>query len=349
MKHCKRKKRIIPWILMLCAVAFSACGKQSAKLTSANTAMGTVVQYVVYTKDTKVAEEGILDLQNKLERLEKEVLSRRVDGSQVAEINAKAGSQAGVPVEPELYGYLQEIQKIALESDGALDITLGEVITLWNLDSLAMSDLKEQQSLMLPRAEELEQALQNTGYEKVVLEEERVYLPEGMSLDLGAVGKGIACDRIAKELEACKEIEGAVISVGGSVVTYGTKWDKSPWNVAIVHPRKEGGYLGTLSVNGTCYISTSGDYERFIEQEGKRYHHILNPDIGYPVDSGLCSVTIVSDNGLFSDALSTACFVLGAEEGIKLAERYDAEALFVTVEQELVMTDGMKKLFKESK
>lgn len=349
MKHCKRKKRIIPWILVLFAVTFSACGKQPVKLTSANTAMGTVVQYVVYTKDTKVAEEVVLDLQNTLECLEKDVLSRRVTASQVGMINAQAGSQTAVPVEQELYGYLQEIQEIAIESDGALDITLGEVIALWDLDRLAMSDSKEQQSLMLPKAEALEQALQNTGYEKVVLEENRIYLPEGMSLDLGAVGKGIACDRITKGLEACKEIEGAVISVGGSVVTYGTKWDKSPWNVAIVHPRKEGAYLGTLSVSGTCYISTSGDYERFIEQDGKRYHHIMNPDTGYPADSGLCSVTIVSNSGLLSDALSTACFVLGVEDGIKLAEHYGAEALFVTMEQELVMTDGMKKLFKENK
>lgn len=349
MKHCNRKKRIIPWILVLFTVTFSACGKQPVKLTSTNTAMGTVVQYVVYTKDRKVAEEAVLDLQAKLERLEKEVLSRRIESSQVGVINAQAGSQAGVPVELELYEYLQEIQEIAIESDGALDVTLGEIITLWDLDSLAMSDSKVQQSLMLPEAEELEQALQNTGYEKVVLEEDRIYLPEGMSLDLGAVGKGIACDRISKELEVCKEIEGAVVSVGGSVVTYGTKWDKSPWNVAIVHPRKEGAYLGTLSVNGTCYISTSGDYERFIEQDGKRYHHIMNPDNGYPADSGLCSVTVVSDNGLLSDALSTACFVLGAEEGIKLVEHYGADALFVTMEQEFVMTDGMKKLFKENK
>lgn len=349
MKHCKRKKKIIPWILVLFAVTFSACGKQPVKLTSTNTAMGTVVQYVVYTKDTKVAEGSVLDFQAKLESLEKEVLSRRVEGSQVEVINVQAGNRAGLPVEQELYGYLQEIQEIAMESDGALDITLGEVITLWDLDRLTMSDSKEQQSLVLPSIKEVESALQNTGYEKIVLEEERIYLPEGMSLDLGAVGKGIACDIIAEELEACKEIKGAVISVGGSVVTYGTKWDKSPWNVAIVHPRKEGAYLGTLSVNGTCYISTSGDYERFIEKDGKRYHHIMDPDTGYPADNGLCSVTIVSDSGLLSDALSTACFVLGAEEGIRLAEHYGAEALFVTMEQELVMTDGMKKLFKENK
>ena len=206
---------------MLFTVTFSACGKQPVKLTSTNTAMGTVVQYVVYTKDRKVAEEAVLDLQAKLERLEKEVLSRRIESSQVGVINAQAGSQAGVPVELELYEYLQEIQEIAIESDGALDVTLGEIITLWDLDSLAMSDSKVQQSLMLPEAEELEQALQNTGYEKVVLEEDRIYLPEGMSLDLGAVGKGIACDRISKELEVCKEIEGAVVSVGAGSVSLG--------------------------------------------------------------------------------------------------------------------------------
>ncbi len=349
MKHCIRKKRIIPWLLMMVAGAFSACNRQPVKITATNTAMGTVVQYVVYTTDKESAENTVAELQEQLEYLEKGVLSWRVDGSQVASINAQAGRTEGVPVEQELYGYLQEIERISRESNGALDVTVGKVTALWDLDRWANADLEEQKNFSLPKKEVLEKTLQDTGYEKMQLQDGKIYLPEGMSLDLGAVGKGIACDQIADSLQKKQEINGAVISVGGSVVTYGSKSDGSPWKVAIVHPREEGKYLGTLSVNGERYISTSGDYERFIEQDGKRYHHIMDPGTGYPVDNELCSVTIVSDSGLLSDALSTACFVLGVEEGKKLAETLGAEALFVTKDLELVMTDGIRENFEESK
>lgn len=349
MKHCNRKKKIVPLVFGLLAVAFSACSRQPVKITATNTAMGTVVQYAVYTADTKSGKDAVSQLQGQLEDLEKGILSWRVDGSQVAGLNAQAGKAEGIKVESQLYGYLQEIDRISQESRGALDVTVGKVTALWDLDRWATADTQEQKKFALPKKEGLEQALQNTGYEKILLQDGKIYLPEGISLDLGAVGKGIACDSIADSLQEKPEITGAVISVGGSVVTYGSKSDGSAWKVAIVHPREEGKYLGTLSVEGNCYISTSGDYERFIERDGKRYHHIMDPKTGYPVDNEICSVTIVSDSGLLSDALSTACFVLGAEEGKKLAEALGAEALFVTKNQELVMTDGMKKILEESK
>lgn len=349
MKHGIRKKRIIPWLLMVVTVVFSACNRQPVKFSATNTAMGTVVQYAVYTTDTESAENTVTELQEQLEHLEKDILSWRIAGAQVASINAQAGMDEGVKVEPELYGYLQEIGRISKESHGALDVTVGKVTALWDLDRWANADTEEQKKFALPEKEIIEQALQDAGYDKIRLQDGMIYIPEGMSLDLGAVGKGIACDRIADSLKKKAEISGAVISVGGSVLTYGNKADGNPWKVAIVHPREEGKYLGTLSVNGECYIATSGDYERFIEQDGKRYHHIMNPDTGYPVDNEICSVTIVSDSGILSDALSTACFVLGVEEGKKLAESLGAEALFVNKNLELTMTDGMKKIFKESK
>ena len=119
----------------------------------------------------------------------------------------------------------------------------------------------------------------------------------------------------------------------------------SAWNVAIVHPREEGEYLGMLSLQGEWYVATSGDYERYVEKDGIRYHHIMNPKTGYPANSGVCSVTILSHNGLLSDALSTACFVLGLEEGLKLAEEFGVEALFVTKELEVIGTEGMEEYF----
>lgn len=346
MKSRIRKSIMLVSSIILIFCILSGCGNKSIKVSATNTAMGTVVQHTLYVSDESVGETVIAKIQNELERLEEECLSWRIEESQVAIINRRAGQPEGVTVDGELYNYLLEIWKVSEESDGALDVTVGQVTGLWNLDEWAGQE-KKWQEFPIPDKAQIEVLLKNTGYEKVKLADGRIQIPQSMSLDLGAVGKGIACDRIGAYLKNQEEIQGAVISVGGSVVTYGNKPNGSDWNVAIMHPREEGVYLGTLSLQGEWYIATSGDYERYVEKEGKRYHHIMNPKTGYPVDNGLCSVTILSDSGLLSDALSTACFVLGAEEGLKLAKQMNVEALLVTTELEVLMTDGMKTYFKE--
>lgn len=344
MKWCIRKIIMALISLTVITSTLSACNKQPVKVSYANTVMGTVVQASVYIteEDGKQLTE---ELRTELERLERECLSWRVEDSLVAEINERAGEE--VRLSEELNGYLKEIGEISKKSGGALDITIGNVTRLWDLDTWATLEKEKWQDFSVPKKDVLQTSLQDTGYEKVVLENGRICLPKGMSLDLGAVGKGIACDRVGQILKNNDCIKGAVVSVGGSVITYGTKPDGSAWNVAIVHPREEGEYLGMLSLQGEWYVSSSGDYERYVEKNGKRYHHIMNPKDGYPADAGLCSVTILSDRGLVSDALSTACFVLGKEKGMDLVREMGVEALFVTTETEVFMTEGMKKYFKE--
>ena len=334
--------------MMLSLFLITGCGKQGQKLSVSDTAMGTVVQETLYVTNLEQGQLSAGEILAEIERLEQECLSWRLEGAELAGINATAGKENGESVSQELRVDLEKIWQVSDKSNGALDVTIGQVTRLWDLDTWAVVDDREQAEFQEPEAEVLQAALKNTGYEKVVLKEDKIYLPEGMSLDLGAVGKGIACDRIGAYLATQEHIEGAVISVGGSIVTYGSKPDDTKWKVAIMHPREDGTYLGTLSLQGEWYISTSGDYERYVEKEGVRYHHIMNPKTGYPANSGVCSVTILSDSGLLSDALSTACFVLGMEEGMKLAEEFDVEALFVTQELEVFMTAGMKECFVEN-
>ena len=131
-------------------------------------------------------------------------------------------------------------------------------------------------------------------------------------------------------------------------MTYGTKNDNTPWQVGVVDPQDTSKLLGTLSLTGTCFVSTSGDYERYVEMDGIRYHHILDPATGYPADSGVSSVTIVCDSGILSDALSTACFVLGVEEGMELAQSYGVKALFADENGQLYMTEDMQEIFKQT-
>ena len=356
----------------------SGCGAASPqKQTLVDTAMGTIVSQTLYVqqKETQSETASVMQL---LTELEQQELSWRIEGSEVSRVNAQAmgnaegGADSGrteqeagikVQIAPSLYELLPRIWQVSEDSGGALDVTLGSLCRLWNLDELAAlaenggttaaGGEQEQaadvgtgtERISIPTAEQIQAAMADCGYGRVQLSDGIISLPAGMQLDLGAVGKGIACDRISEYLRGQPQITGAVVAVGGSVVTYGQKPDGSSWKVAIMHPREEGTYLGVLSLNGEHYISTSGDYERYVMVDGVRYHHILDPATGYPARSGLCSVTIVCDSGLLADALSTACFVLGPEQGMALAKAYGAEALFVGEDGALQMPEGMKEIF----
>ena len=241
-------------------------------------------------------------------------------------------------VSDETAGYLKQVLELSKASDGAMDPTMGQVIRLWDIDG---------ENPHIPEEEELNSLLENVGYQKVTLDGDKVTMPEGVTLDLGAAGKGIGCDAAKKVLEENQEVSAAIINLGGSsVMSYGTKPDGSSWQVAVTDPRDtEGDYLGVVSLNGTEFLSTSGDYEKYFIEDGVRYHHILDPSTGYPARSGLTSVTVVCEDGLDADGLSTACFVLGKEKAEKLLESYDADGLFVDDSGHVWMTDGMKERF----
>ena len=136
-----------------------------------------------------------------------------------------------------------------------------------------------------------------------------------------------------------------MISVGGSILTYGNKPEGGTWQIAVTDPLEPSQSAGVLTLAGGYCVSTSGDYERYVEVDGVRYHHILDPRTGSPARSDVAGVTIVTKDGFLSDALSTACFVLGSEEGQKLLEKYDAEALFIDHAGTITMTEGMQQYF----
>ena len=186
--------------------------------------------------------------------------------------------------------------------------------------------------------------------ENIQIEEagKTIAMGAGCTLDLGAVGKGSACDVAREYLKEQDGVQGAVIAVGGSILTYGRKPDGTAFRVAVQNPDEENGsYMGVIDLTGTACVSTSGDYEKYFVQDGKRYHHILDPATGYPSESGLSSVTVVCPDagewkeyaGLLSDGLCTACFVLGKEKGMELLEQYGMEGVFIDKERQVTVTD----------
>lgn len=331
LKDCKR----LGMFLAAGAFLFPApvrAKEQNTGETVMDYAMGVECSVRIYGK-TETARRII----NRLHELEEKELSWRIEGSDLYELNQSAGSREGYRPTELTMSYLEAVWKLSEDSGGAFDITVGELSKLWGLGT---------KDARIPEAEEIKSLQKNTGYERVSFRDGRIFLPEGMSLDLGAVGKGIGCQEAQKLLEE-EEADAAMVAVGGSILLYGRKPDGTSWKVGIANPREETGesYLGVLTIDGTRTVSTSGDYEKYLMQDGIRYHHILDPDTGYPADSGLISVTIVCSDGWLGDGLSTACFVLGYEKSLELLEAYQAEAVFVTDEYQVMVTDGLADSF----
>lgn len=282
--------------------------------------MNTFVSAKVKGFAAKDAAGGISTL---VRELDSKQLSRYTSGSEISRIN----SEAETVLSDEVRDYITELLEVGKMSGGKFDIALGAVSDLWSFND----------SPRVPSTDELTEALSRSGSDKLSLSGNTLTRADGCIIDLGSAGKGIALDKVKSYLSD-KKISSAVVSVGGSVLLYG----KGSFNVGVRDPWGEAGRsVMTVKLGAGC-VSTSGSYERCFEQGGNRYHHILDPDTGLPVENGLVSVTVISDSGLLSDALSTACFVLGAEGGAKLAAKYGCEAIFITEDKKVICTDGIK-------
>lgn len=314
-------KKILIALAVVAAVAAAAIFFASSNEVKREFfAMNTFVSAKVKGFAAKDAAGGISTL---VRELDSKQLSRYTSGSGISRIN----SEAETVLSDEMRDYITELLEVGKMSGGKFDIALGAVSDLWSFND----------SPRVPSTDELTEALSRSGSDKLSLSGNTLTRADGCIIDLGSAGKGIALDKVKSYLSD-KKISSAVVSVGGSVLLYG----KGSFNVGVRDPWGEAGRsVMTVRLGAGC-VSTSGSYERCFEQGGKRYHHILDPDTGLPVENGLVSVTVISDSGLLSDALSTACFVLGAEGGAKLAAKYGCEAIFITEDKKVICTNGIK-------
>lgn len=313
--------------MIVAAVIFVCTGDSGYTVTTFS--MGSYVQQTVYGTNR---EEAARLAANAVAELEDLISWRKGDGD-VGQLNANAGEEF-IQLDERTQRVLATCLEVCEASGGTFDITIAPVSRLWNFD----------ESPHLPDAEMIEKFVQKVDYTTFSLLEDgtaalRKY---DTALDLGAVGKGAACDE-AVQSYADNGVDRGIVAVGGSVGVYGEKPFGKPWTIAVRDPGSDG-TLGTLAIY-SGFLSTSGSYEKNFTEDGVLYHHILNPDTGYPAESDLVSVTVKSDSGALSDALSTACFVLGLDDSLPLLEEFNADAVFVTVDNEIFVTDGLAESF----
>lgn len=327
-----RKSNKFISLLLLFALLLSGCSAQSKpeeEHTAGVFAMGTNMTLTAYGES---AEEALTISEDRIKELES-LWSVTDENSDIYTVN----QNGGIPTE--IHEETAEILQFALDmahrTNGALDPTIFPVVTAWGFIS---------GEYQIPAADELTDLLKNVDYEKVLLEENFVTLPDGMQLDLGAVGKGYTGDIIAELLKE-QGVTSALLDIGGNIQMVGRKPDGSRWRLGIQNPFGEGS-LGILESEDSAVV-TSGNYERyFVGEDGKQYGHIIDPSTGYPAESGLASVSIMAKEGKLCDALSTAIYVMGLNGATEYwQENGNFEMLLITDEKEIYLTEGIKDDF----
>ena len=325
-------KRWIAAGLLAVLTAFSGCGRTNLEAQEAENSFFAMNTYMTFTAYGEGAEDALVDARVRVEEVEA-LWSVTDEGSEIYRANHSGGEPVNVSEETaELVSFALEM---AEKTDGALEPTIYPVLRAWGFTT----DTKQ-----VPSQEEIDALLENVGHEKITLDGTLLTVPEGMELDLGAVGKGYAGDLAAEAVRA-RGIECAILSLGGNIQAVGSRPDGTDWRVGLRSPWEDG-TLGVLRVSDQAVV-TSGGYENYFEDEdGNVYWHILDPETGYPAKSGLLSVTIICPQGRMGDALSTALFVMGPQKAEEYwRENGDFEMILVTEEGEILITEGVADRF----
>lgn len=333
----KRIRKFIIIALSFTMLFITSCSfsDNENKTISKDTFMlDTLINVTIYGSDDEALIDKAFEKVNDLEN----ILSVYKENSELYNIKLDAGIK-GTKVSDETMNIIEKSLDFYHKTNKAYDITLGPLIELWD---------KCRETETLPDEETIKEFLHLVNSDKIKIDKKNniVTLEEGMFLDLGASAKGYIADVLKTYLKE-NGVKNAIINLGGNINIIGSKLDSTDFNIGIRDPNSDAGsYLGVLSVSDTSIV-TSGDYERYFEKDGKRYHHIIDPSTGYPVENDLRSVTIVSENSLNADILSTSVFLLGLEEGMEFIENMNAvEAIFVTKDKNVYVTKGLKDKFK---
>lgn len=312
---------------------FSACGEKSSEYTSF--AMGSVLSVKIMSDEEDVCEEIYSAVLNAVNETDS-ALSATKDMSDVKKLN-----ETGYVQDCELLvDILQDTVMLCNTLERKVDVTLGQVTELWGFTG---------ENPCVPTEDELKAALETVDIEQILIDPDNntVTLDKGAHLDLGAFGKGAACDTAFEQVKNSRE--SFIVTLGGTVFAFSNGPKDGKWSVGIRNPFENQNsyfavaYLEPLYPKDAVFVSTSGSYEKSFTENGKTYHHILDPKTGYPVETDLVSVSVVASSGLNADALSTFCFVNGLnDDTLSTLNSFSAEAIFVFADKTYYVTDGLK-------
>lgn len=334
-------------LLLMLSVSFTGCvekREEAQKMLSQQAekdrheattfAMDTIMTFLVYAEN---GEQIITDAEQEIRRLERS-LSVTLENSEIYTLNhAKANED--ISLSSDAWDLLHRGKELGELTNGNFNITISPLVKAWGFTT----DTEKH----VPDTKTLETIFPLIHLENLVLNEEAQTASlavEGMAVDLGGIAKGYTSDRVTALLRE-NGVTSALVNLGGNISAIGAKQDGTPWQVAVENPSDSSDYVGILSVTDASVI-TSGGYQRNFEENGVLYHHILDGKTGYPAENGLLSVTIISEDGTKADALSTAIFVMGLQEGLALWKTStDFEVIFVTTDGKVVATEGADEMF----
>src|SRR6056297_313588 len=355
--------KIVSMLLLLGGVLLIANGctqTEPQSYSETGFALGTTCSIKIYGKEYKELLGPAIAIASDVE----EKMSAHTENSEVAAINKNAGLRP-VEVSSETFQLINRAKQFSSIGDGIFDVSVGPLVELWDIGS------GEEK---VPSRKEIDKVLEKVNYNNVVLltgsqtqsqtqsktqsekqgvskeqteEKSKVFLEKpGMKIDLGAIAKGYAADQIMEYLTS-KGVGYGIVNLGGNVYAFGKKFSSSEWKIGIQSPEDERGrYIGILQLVDKAVV-TSGKYERYFVEDGVRYHHILSTKDGFPVENGIASVSIISSDATEADALSTLVFGFGLEKGLRFTEeREGVEAIFVTEENTVFTTSGLRSSFK---
>lgn len=320
----------------LAAMLLSGCQRKIEPISKSGFMLNTFVTVTIYDKDDPKILEGCLELCRSYEN----ILSKTLEGSEVYRLNHRPSDQQTVTVSDDIKALITEAQTYSERSKGGFDVTIEPLSSLWNFTS---------ENPVIPSDKDIKEAVKKVDYKNLKLEGNTLtFLSPDTALDFGAVAKGYIADRL-KDYLLEQGVKSAIINLGGNVLCVGEKPDGTPFKIGLQKPfadRNE--TIETLNIRDMSVVS-SGVYERHFIKDGTNYHHLLNPRDGYPYQNGLVSVTILSKVSADGDGMTTACFSLGLEEGLKLVNSLDGiYGIFITDDYEVYYSDGAKQFLEVS-
>lgn len=335
----KKNKSIVILTLMLALLfILSGCKPQNLRLVKeVEFVLGTLGQIHVYSESEKQGTQAIKNAYTRIRNIEN-MMSTSIEGSDIFLLNEYAGDQQVNVDQETLYVINRGLLYYDL-TEGDFNIALGSLINLWSIGK---------DTARVPSHEEITEAMKHTNISDISIDNQTVIIKDAnMRIDLGGVAKGYAVDEAIKVLRS-EGITSGLVNLGGDVYALGNKSDGTPWNVGIQDPELGSGVIGSVPLVDKSIV-TSGDYERYFMEGDVRYHHIIDPKTGYPVQNNLRSVTIISDLSIDGDVLSTAIFIMGVDKGMALIESLDnIEGIIITSEKEIYASSGIKESIKIS-